>query len=196
MVRKKRAKKFNISNKLAYTLIVIALVIGLGVGVIAWGGYNPSVMGHSAGELAAPSGCTANQVLTYNGTTWRCAAPTATDTRFVVNASGLCIINAPATCTVTQQTCNYDNWYSVNELLDCSSMYPADLQAACAVQCPALLCNGDTTSCTNPAGTSVSRTIYAECDTMNLKIDCHCYVTGTVTYYQEIQTPATAARCI
>lgn len=72
MVSKKRASKFNISNKLAYTLIVILSIVLIGVGVYAYGGSAPSTMGHSAGELAPPASCTAGQTLTWSGSAWTC----------------------------------------------------------------------------------------------------------------------------
>ncbi len=51
MGKKKRSKKFNISNRLAYTLIIVLSIVLLGIGVYAYGTNNPSVMGHTAGEL-------------------------------------------------------------------------------------------------------------------------------------------------
>ncbi len=52
MKKEKGLKKFNISNKLAYTLMVILSIALFGIGVYAYNsGNNPSIMGHSAGEL-------------------------------------------------------------------------------------------------------------------------------------------------
>ncbi len=48
MKKEKRLKKFNISNRLAYTLMVILSIALLGIGVYA---YNPAVFGHNAADL-------------------------------------------------------------------------------------------------------------------------------------------------
>lgn len=64
MKKEKGLKKFNISNKLAYTLMVVFSIVLLGIGVFAfnYAPSNPSVMGHSANELlldwGAVSSCT------------------------------------------------------------------------------------------------------------------------------------------
>jgi hypothetical protein len=79
MVGKKRTKKFNISNKLAYTLIVIALIIGLGIGVLAYGTSSPSTMGHSLGEISMPA-CSNGQVLGMVSGAWACVTPSAGST--------------------------------------------------------------------------------------------------------------------
>lgn len=59
MKRKKGLKKFNISNRLAYTLMVILSIALLGIGVYAG---NPSYFGHNAQDLnldwGSVSGCT------------------------------------------------------------------------------------------------------------------------------------------
>ena len=58
MVKKLKFKKFqiNFSNKLFYTLVSIGIFIAIGIGVYAYGGSQPSVFGHSAGELELPEG--------------------------------------------------------------------------------------------------------------------------------------------
>ncbi len=69
---KKRLKKFNISNKLAYTLIVIFSIVLICVGVFA---LTPGVApnpGHTIDTVAPPTGCVAGQVLTWTGTAWSC----------------------------------------------------------------------------------------------------------------------------
>jgi len=43
--------QINMSNKLFYALVVFGVVSLLGVGVYAYGTFDPTVMGHSAGEL-------------------------------------------------------------------------------------------------------------------------------------------------
>lgn len=77
MVGKKRLNKSNISNKLAYTLIVVALIVGLGIGVLA---LTPGVApnpGHTIDTVAPPSSCTAGQVLTWSGSAWSCTTPSS-----------------------------------------------------------------------------------------------------------------------
>ncbi|MBS3076327.1 hypothetical protein J4481_01130 [Candidatus Pacearchaeota archaeon] len=63
--------QINLSNKVFYTLVSIAFVIVLGVGVSAvWA--NPTTgVGHSLDELAP---CGAGQFLNYDGTKWACAS--------------------------------------------------------------------------------------------------------------------------
>lgn len=63
-----------LSNKLHYSLITIAAILLIGVGVYAYGGTTPSTMGHSIGEIAPPSGCSAGQVLRMvpAGVGWDC----------------------------------------------------------------------------------------------------------------------------
>ena len=43
--------QINLSNKLTYTLTLIGILIVFAWGVIAYGGSQPSVVGHSAGEI-------------------------------------------------------------------------------------------------------------------------------------------------
>lgn len=78
MQKKKREMFKSISNKLAYTIITLCIVILLAIGVYAYGTSNPSVFGHSIGELAPPTTCTANQVLTWTGSAWACTTPSST----------------------------------------------------------------------------------------------------------------------
>ena len=67
-------KKFqiNLTNKWFYTFVAIGVFILLGVGVYAFGGNTPNIMGHSINEIASPSGCEAGQVLTWAGSSWGC----------------------------------------------------------------------------------------------------------------------------
>lgn len=72
MARKKRAIVFNISNKLAYTLIVILSIVLIGVGVYA---LTPGVApnpGHTIDYIAPPAGCISGQVLTWTSSGWSC----------------------------------------------------------------------------------------------------------------------------
>ncbi len=96
MKKKKMAKRFNISNKLAYTLIAILSIMLVAVGVYAYGNPGtPTTLGHSTGELmpsctgilTGTSGvanswgcisatiptCTgAKQGITWTGSAWSC----------------------------------------------------------------------------------------------------------------------------
>lgn len=77
MQKKEREMFKSISNKFAYTIIALCIVILLAIGVYAYGTNNPSVFGHSIGELAPPTSCTANQVLTWTGSAWSCTTPSS-----------------------------------------------------------------------------------------------------------------------
>lgn len=59
-----KKRKVIISNRVIYTLIAFALLVGLGVGVFAYGGSSPSTMGHSAGELNLSGGV--NEIAIFN----------------------------------------------------------------------------------------------------------------------------------
>ncbi len=54
-----------IQNKLAYTFMAIGVLVGIAIGINAYGGSNPVVVGHSAGELDLSSGVNGNAV--FNG---------------------------------------------------------------------------------------------------------------------------------
>ncbi len=43
--------EINLTNKWLYSLIVVGIVFVLGIGVYAYGGSNPAVHGHNAGEI-------------------------------------------------------------------------------------------------------------------------------------------------
>jgi hypothetical protein len=64
---------FKFSNRAWYTFITIGILLLIGVGVYAYGGTQPSVVGHTFGEIQPPTGCTSNQVLQWSGSAWRCA---------------------------------------------------------------------------------------------------------------------------
>jgi hypothetical protein len=76
MKKKKGGVFSNISNKLAYTLIVILSLILLAIGVIAYGGTAPATVGHTTGEIAWPT-CSSGQYLTVSGGAVVCTAPAA-----------------------------------------------------------------------------------------------------------------------
>jgi|WetSurMetagenome_2_1015567.scaffolds.fasta_scaffold21883_8 hypothetical protein len=74
MKYKKRKIKKNFNNRLIYFFVTLGILVALAFGVYAFGTFNPSSFGHSLGELAAPSGCTAGQLLQYNGTSFVCGS--------------------------------------------------------------------------------------------------------------------------
>lgn len=65
MVEHKKHKT-NISNRVLYTLIAIGILAIVGIGVYAFGGTQPSVVGHSAGELDLSGGVNGNAVFNKN----------------------------------------------------------------------------------------------------------------------------------
>jgi hypothetical protein len=194
--KNKMKKKINASDKLAYTLMVIFSFILIGVGVYAYGGTAPATMGHSIGEIAAPAGCASGQVLTYSGSAWTCAAASATDSRFIVNGTGLCY-TAPATCTLSTNTCSVSP-VSVETVSQgtCQSMTAAARLSTCTVACYAqfgIACDGTTVSqCSG--GTAISyRAISALCIADPNLISCTCG--SGETYLQEVYHAA-GIRCI
>jgi hypothetical protein len=74
MKEKKRGLKKFSNNRLLYFFVTILIVAVLAVGVYAYGTSNPSIFGHSYGEIGAPAGCSAGQVLQYNGTNFVCGS--------------------------------------------------------------------------------------------------------------------------
>ncbi len=78
MKKRKGGKKdsginIHFSNRWLYTFIAILIIAAIGVGIYAYGTSNPSVFGHSSGELAPPAGCTNGQFLQWNGNAWVCS---------------------------------------------------------------------------------------------------------------------------
>jgi hypothetical protein len=74
--RKENGIHIHLSNRLAYTLIVIFILVAVGVGIYA---LTPGVApnpGHLASEMAPPSPCSANQYLQFDGTNWVCGGET------------------------------------------------------------------------------------------------------------------------
>ena len=96
---KKRLKKFNISNKLAYTLIVIALVIGLGIGVVAYNLPPPTFVGHTTNEITWPA-CASGAYLTVSGGAVACTTPSGGLTQ------GLNVFQCPTSPAATNYCAN------------------------------------------------------------------------------------------
>ena len=68
-MKKGRVIKINLSNKMFYTLIAIAVLIFSGIVIYAYGSSNPTVMGHSHGEIEP---CADGQVLQMVAGSWQC----------------------------------------------------------------------------------------------------------------------------
>jgi hypothetical protein len=184
MVGKKRGKKFDISNKLAYTLIVILSIILLGVGVYAIGAVpNP---GHAISQLQP---CDNGQTLVVSGGVWTCA----TYSNFVINASGVCYSSSNGTCSVSGlKSCYYDQWYAISAA--CGSMSQGVMATACGSKCPSIACNGDSSSCVSgKSPLTVSNSVTSASCSGGTWIDCHCQ--GSGNYYEEMYTPA-GNRCV
>ncbi|HPD81572.1 MAG TPA: hypothetical protein PK357_00550 [Candidatus Pacearchaeota archaeon] len=191
MQKKKREMFKNISNKFAYTIITLCMVVLLAIGVYALGTNNPSVFGHSAGELAPPTSCSANQVLTWTGSAWACTSPGATDSRFWINGSGLCY-NAPATCKFETEYCNQAFYGSVNYGAVCSSLPSNTLSTICGSVCAGIACRGEfSSSCAG--GNDVSYTAAGSCGSGSTYVECSC--TAATNYVKETYILA-GPRCI
>lgn len=67
----------NVSKKTAIPIIAAIIIVAGIFSVFAFNTNNPQVMGHSASELAPPTGCSANQVLSWTGSAWTCSAPSS-----------------------------------------------------------------------------------------------------------------------
>lgn len=189
---KKRKEKLNISNRLAYFLIGVSVIILLGIGVYAYDGGTPSVMGHTANELTWPS-CAANQVLSSGGGAIGCKD--SVDSRFTITPSGLCY-DAPASCgATTSETCY---WYYEITGYHCSEF--VDYSNICAPGCeanrPPQSCVGDTTYCSGGT-TSVYTKAVGNCyvlyqDQTGDSIDCFCYGNN----YQLEHVNSAGQRCV
>jgi hypothetical protein len=66
---KRGVNKFNISNRLLYTLILLFALLLMGAGVYAVAGGNS---GHHIDTISAPSGCKTNWGLAWTGSDWTC----------------------------------------------------------------------------------------------------------------------------
>ena len=144
---KRRLKRFNISNKLAYTLIIVALIVGLGIGVYA---LSPGVApnpGHTIDVVAPPSGCSAGQVLTWSGNSWSCTTTSGGVTKSVAlykcpvdpiatnycanilllrNGISPCVgqltTNSGSGCYIVDVNCNFDPVKGIGSWGSCSTL--------------------------------------------------------------------------
>ena len=90
----------NISNKFLYSAIALFAILVFGIGVYAYGGNSPSVVGHTMSELQ--SSCTG--LLRWTGSAWACIPlpPTCTGTNNFLHWSGSswsCESGCTNTCT-------------------------------------------------------------------------------------------------
>jgi len=72
---------------LAFLVLVVGAIVSIGFGY-AFGGTNPTVMGHTLGELDA-SGCAEGQVLTRSGGVWDCGSGGSGTVTSVGSGTGL-----------------------------------------------------------------------------------------------------------
>ena len=194
MKKEKRLKKFNISNKLAYALMVILSIALLGIGVYANSVGTKPNPGHLLSELSPNSPCSSGQVLTWNGNNIVCSTPTATDSRFRITSKGLCY-DAPGTCSLVVKSCG--NVKSLTySYSGCGSSSSSEMDNFCDLRCSGqgLACRGDTTSSCS-GGTNVGYTGTAtSCSSQINTIYCFCSPTPS-SYKEESYTPA-GERCI
>jgi len=205
MVKKKGLKKFNISNKLAYTLMIILSIALLGIGVYAFSSDptagNPSVMGHSLGEILWPTTCTSAQVLGVNAA-GDAVCVTPVDSRFTITTSGLCY-NAPATCSTETLSCSVTDSTIITSADMPSSRTCFDLTiserstlciAACQMDLGMYPCDGRSTNQASCVGTTVTwgSSTTGICEVVD-EIECHCRASGT---YTDATYIAPGQRCI
>lgn len=198
MVKKKRNNKFQISNKLAYTLIALTFIIGLGVGVIA---LTPGVApnpGHTLASVSPASPCSTGQAIVWDGTNLVCSTPTAQDARFTIDSRGLCY-NAPATCGSPIPTaCTLPiRETTFTTIDDCLLTDEYDLIMDCTDTCLDLgvACNGDiSTTCSG--GTTAGYTMDSvKCGPGSGTNTAYCYCSPVSVYLKEDYTPP-GQRCI
>lgn len=199
MVKKKGLKKFNISNKLAYTLMIILSIALLGIGVVAYNLPPPTNVGHTLNELQVPSGCVAGQVMKLSGGVWACGVDDETDSRFTITTSGLCY-NAPATCSTEILSCSEADETSIplSSSEDCFSIPSSTRASRCIAACQSDLgmypCDGRSSNQASCVGTTVTwgSTTGGICEVSD-EITCHCRASGT---YTDATYTAAGQRCI
>jgi hypothetical protein len=176
---------FKFSNRAWYTFITIGILLLIGVGVYAYGGTQPSVVGHTFGEIQPPTGCTSNQVLQWSGSAWRCATlsggggiTTETDPTVLASVKdGVSwdeVTNKPAGLTIP---CNWNGEVTIATQTVWGS--------SCGVNC----CGGGYT-CTS-SGCQQQSTVYtkANCDGTKIisitqnTVDNGCLCHGTCQFY-------------
>jgi hypothetical protein len=173
MVVKKRLKKFSISNKLAYTLMVILSLALLGIGVYAYGGNNPPVMGHTAGEInldwGPVIGCegASNACSFYDTDPMECLDQNGCSNVCMGSYTLLCSSLDSYTCNSRSGgACSYDGYTctgSWSEAVNCGDFHISDCastserSAYCYTGCSGIsescgYFNNDQNECTNQGG--------------------------------------------
>lgn len=194
MVKKKGLKRFDISNRLAYTLMVILSIALLGIGVYA-AAPNP---GHSANQIGDWPACGSGQVLGVVSGALTCVTPSATDSRFSITTNGLCY-NAPATCgPLISAACTLPIRETTFTTIDaCLLTDQSDLIMDCTDNCLNLgvACNGDiSTTCSG--GTTAGYTMDSvKCGPGSSTHTAYCYCSPVSIYSKENYVPA-GQRCI
>ncbi len=112
MKKGRRGIQINFTNRWLYTFITVFLLAAVGVGVYAYGTSTPTTFGHSAGELAPPTGCASGQFLQYTNSSWTCASPSS----FPACPSG-----STLTFTYTYLDVGGDTYGGQTYLADCDS---------------------------------------------------------------------------
>lgn len=99
-------RKFNFSNKLSYSIIVVLAVLLVGVSVYAYGTSSPSTFGHSISEIDPPTYCGGtgynDGYLVYQGG-WTCVnKPTTTS----ISTLGFERVTGSSTGTYADAVCS------------------------------------------------------------------------------------------
>jgi hypothetical protein len=196
MVKKKGLKKFNISNKLAYTLMVILSIVLLGIGVYANTVGTAPNPGHLLSTLSPDSSCSSGQVLSWNGVNIVCATPSATDSRFWIGTVGndrgkLCYNNLYSSCTTQSLYCSK----SISSFVDIgpACIVGQDYTSTCQAYCNdnGIPCDGSVSGC---SGTSVYWTVgSAICFSGQNDVWCTCEASG---YYTQATSIPAGTRCV
>lgn len=194
-----------ISNRLLYSIITLILIVGIGVGVYAYGTSNPAIFGHSAGELTG--------VCKTDGT--GCPTLSANDPRiqssmkdmYVDSNKKLCYQNGTTTipaggCGTQTASCTKTEVISSPENGVCSQSLSVQNGVCSQDVCPYYTsCNGNTLSgCSGGTsvyyndGTRYSCTPGNPTDTLK----CTCKMNPALNYVQETQgtTTINTYRCL
>lgn len=208
MGKKKRSKKFNISNRLAYTLIIVLSIVLLGIGVYAYNLPPPTNVGHTANELdldwGSVSSCTGtptpcDSFYTYStcnsqdGCSWGCSGGSFNIYCEMAHTSSEC--NNIGGCSWSSSSGCYGSGY---DTFDCRDLNPStgciyslggyQMAAPCYPGCSGTVapCSSyPTSTCSNHAGcsvTTIQRTITPTPKGIaipNLNVGLLCDLAGT-----------------
>ncbi len=200
MVKKKRENKFNISNRLAYTLMIILSIALLGIGVYAnTAGVKPNP-GHFLSELSPDKVCSTGQAAIWNGTHFACA--TIVDSRFTVAPDGLLCFDAPAHCSLEIKHCSaktgsFDVDVKPSVCSDWDEEYLKDFcRSRCADIYGSIACNGHISLCgSGSGGTAVAWSLDGTTAFCKHPSSVRCNCGSNELYSQEVYHSA-GQRCI